>query len=114
MTCSKSGREPKGPPARPRPYLAASAFIFSLAASHSAWVISRNPMPLQEFWPLHALFAVLQADEPLHEFTPSQCVLPSSVAPSSAAFATATNENIVAAAAARARLERLRLFIEFS
>jgi hypothetical protein len=39
-----------------------SLFIFSFAAAHSFLLISRKPWPLQEFWPLHALLALLQAD----------------------------------------------------
>ena len=44
--------------------------LFAFAASHSACVISMNPLPLQEFWPLQALLALLQAEWPLQEFTP--------------------------------------------
>jgi hypothetical protein len=32
------------------------------ASLHSSWVISRKPLPLQEFCPLQALLALLQAD----------------------------------------------------
>jgi hypothetical protein len=39
-----------------------SLFIFSFAAAHSFLLISRKPWPLQEFSPLHALLALLQAD----------------------------------------------------
>jgi hypothetical protein len=45
-------------------------FFFALAASHSFWVSSLNPWPLQEFWPLQELVADLQADWPLQAFTP--------------------------------------------
>ena len=43
----------------------------ALAASQSALLISRNPCPLHEFWPLHELLALLQADCPLQELTPA-------------------------------------------
>ena len=49
-----------------------------MAASQSALVISENPWPLQEFWPLQALCALLHAEVPLQELTPSQCILASS------------------------------------
>ena len=39
-----------------------SLFIFSFAAAHSFLLISRKPWPLQEFWPLQALLALLHAD----------------------------------------------------
>jgi hypothetical protein len=65
-------------------------------------------MPLQEFLPLQALFAVLQAEEPLQEFTPSHFVLPSVAALSAA---PATPANMSAAAAARAAPDSLRLVI---
>src|ERR1700722_14992879 len=52
--------------------------IFALAASQSAFVISMNPLPLQEFWPLQALLALLQADWPLQELTPLHWTLASS------------------------------------
>src|ERR1700730_9239335 len=75
----------------PRGYLA-----FAFAASHSALVISRYPLPLQEFWPLQALLALLHAECPLQELTPSHFTFPSSAR----AVLTATAENITAAAAA--------------
>ena len=53
------GTGPGASRARPgAPYLVA----FALAASHSALVISRKPLPLQEFCPLQALLALLQAE----------------------------------------------------
>src|SRR6185312_14812744 len=70
------------------------------AASHSALVSSRKPIPLQPFWPLQAFLAVLQDDWPLQEFTPSHFTLPSSAA----AALTETVANITAAAAASARV----------
>src|SRR5437763_3676 len=48
-------------PARGGCYLP-SLFIFSFAAAHSFLLISRKPWPLQEFWPLQALLALLHAD----------------------------------------------------
>jgi hypothetical protein len=63
---------------------------------------------LQEFWPLHELLAVLQAEWPLQEFTPSHLTLASSAA---LAVPTMAVENITAAAAARATLDIFRLFI---
>jgi hypothetical protein len=56
---------------------------------------------------LQELLALLQADLPLQEFTPSHLTLASS------ALAVPTNavENITAAAAARATLDIFRLFI---
>jgi len=47
----------------PVPPLASQA-LFDLVGSH--------PWPLQEFWPLHALFAVLHALVPLQELIPMQ------------------------------------------
>src|SRR5580704_13324250 len=91
-----------GPPAG---YLA-----FAFAASHSALVISRYPLPLQEFWPLQALLALLHAECPLQELTPSHFTFPSSAR----AVLTATAENITAAAAARATLDRILEFIMHS
>src|SRR6185437_14730451 len=72
--CRGSGRYQRTRGRAPRvAYLAA----FALAASHSALLISRNPLPLQEFWPLQALLALLQADWPLQALTPAQCCLAS-------------------------------------
>src|SRR5260370_32494250 len=88
-----------------RPGTAYLAFAF--AASHSALVISRNPLPLQEFWPLQALLALLHAECPLQELTPSHFTFPSAAL----AVLTATAENITAAAAARATLDRILEFI---
>src|ERR1700761_3238516 len=79
----------------------------ALAASHLAWVISTKPWPLQEFWPLQELLALLQADLPLQELTPSHLTLASSAL----AVDTKAVENITAAAAARATLDIFRLFI---
>jgi hypothetical protein len=59
-------------------------------------------LPLQEFWPLQALLALLQADWPLQEFTPSHLTFPVSAA---LAVVIAMVENMTAAAAARATLE---------
>src|SRR6516162_3420731 len=84
---------------------------FALAASHCALVISRKPLPLQEFWPLQELLADLQAECPLQEFTPSHLTLPSSAA---LAVEMAAVENSTAAAAARATLDILRELIRSS
>ncbi|MBV9698177.1 MAG: hypothetical protein JO005_14730 [Gammaproteobacteria bacterium] len=62
-----------------------------------------NPLPLQEFWPLQALLALLHAECPLQEFTPSHFTLASSAL----AVLTAAVENITAAAAARATLDNI-------
>src|SRR5580704_17244886 len=76
-------------------YLASFAFAF--AAAQSALLISTKPLPLQEFWPLQELLALLQADWPLQEFTPVQCTVSSAAAavptkavPKSIAAAVAT------------------------
>ncbi len=53
-------------------------YFLAFAASHCAWVISTKPLPLQEFWPLQELLAVLHDDWPLHELTPSQWTFASS------------------------------------
>ncbi len=103
--------ERRGPclPRRPlqEPYFAALAF----AASHLAWVISRKPLPLQEFCPLQELLALLQADLPLQEFTPSHFTFASSAA---LAVVTAAIEKTIAAAAARATPDIFREFIRDS
>src|ERR1700748_314805 len=70
----------------------------ALAASHLAWVISTKPLPLQEVWPLQELLALLQADLPLQELTPSHFTFASSAA---LALVTAAIEKTIAAAAAR-------------
>src|SRR5882724_2187578 len=88
---------------RPGPILSGCPyFVLALAASHFAWVISTKSWPLQEF------LALLQADLPLQEFTPSHLTLASSAA---TAVVTKAVENITAAAAARATLDIFRLFI---
>jgi hypothetical protein len=46
--------------------------FFSHAAADLA---GSHPWPLQEFWPLHALFAVLQALLPLQELIPMHSTL---------------------------------------
>src|SRR4051812_23819526 len=84
-------------------------FVCACAASHSALVSSRKPAPLQEFSPLQEFLALLQADWPLQAFTPSHFTLPSSAA----AALRETVANIMAAAAARARVD-LRALIGFS
>jgi hypothetical protein len=53
-------------------------YFLAFAASHSFWVISTNPLPLQEFCPLHELLADLQEDWPLQELTPVQWTFASS------------------------------------
>src|SRR5580698_10993505 len=94
-----------GPGFQARP---ATAYLaFALAASQSAWVISTNPLPLQEFWPLQALLALLQAECPLQELTPSHFTLASSAL----AVLMAAVENITAAAVARATRDSIFEFI---
>ena len=80
----------------------AQLFAFALAASHSAFVISTTPWPLQALWPLHSFFAVLHAPVPLHAFTPSHFTFASS--PAFAADSGAA-VNAIAAAVASARPE---------
>src|SRR5207253_11107242 len=99
-------RGPGGQRARP----ATPHFALAFAASHSALVISRYPLPLQEFWPLQALLALLHAECPLQELTPSHFIFPSAAL----AVLTGTAENITAAAAARATLDRILEFIRRS
>src|SRR5258708_10308023 len=94
----------KGRAGRPEARPAHSSyFALAFAASHSALLISRNPLPLQEFWPLQALLALLHAECPLQEFTPSHLTFPSAAW----AVVAATVENITAAAAARATPDRI-------
>ncbi len=45
------------------------------ASQAFADLAGRNPLPLQEFWPLHALSAVLQALLPLQALIPMQWTL---------------------------------------
>jgi hypothetical protein len=71
---------------------------FALAASHCAFVISRNPWPLQEFIPLQEFLALLHEDWPLQELTPVHLILASSAW----ADVVARVENRSAAAAAMA------------
>src|SRR5207249_574510 len=97
---------PGGQRARPT----TTHFALAFAASHSALVISRYPLPLQEFWPLQALLALLHAECPLQELTPSHFIFPSAAL----AVLTGTAENITAAAAARATLDRILEFIRRS
>jgi RNA polymerase sigma-70 factor, ECF subfamily len=52
----------------------------SFAVLQSDLLISRNPCPLQEFMPLQACCADLQADWPLQEFTPWHFTFASSAA----------------------------------
>src|ERR1700730_16352717 len=116
LCCGPPGNCKPGPPLAlqrryPASILTGIAYLpaaLALAASHFAWVISTKPWPLQEFWPLQELFADLQAECPLQEFTPSHLTLASSAA---LAAPTSAVENIPAAAAARATLDIFRLFI---
>src|SRR4029453_14575182 len=80
-------------------------FAFSFAASHSAFVISTKPLPLQLFLPAQELLAVAQADLPLHEFTPSHFTFASSAARAASGAVLKTN----AAAVASARPDHLFL-----
>src|SRR5437763_16124009 len=94
---------PGGQRARPT----TTHFALAFAASHSAFVISRNPLPLQEFWPLQALLALLHAECPLQELTPSHFTFPSSAR----AVVAATADNITAPAAATATAAETFAFI---
>jgi hypothetical protein len=75
-----------------------------LAASHSAWVIATQPVPLQLFMPLQLFFADLHSDVPLQEFTPEQCTFAASAATDTVAKPEVNN---IAAAAASAVLDSL-------
>src|SRR5947199_10162883 len=90
---------PGGQRARPT----TTYFALAFAASHSAFVISRNPLPLQEFWPLQALLALLHAECPLQELTPSHSTFPSPALPVVAPPA----ETITAPAPATPSLDRI-------
>jgi hypothetical protein len=79
-------------------------FDFALAASHSAWVIATQPVPLQLFMPLQLFFADLHSDVPLQEFTPEQCTFAASAATDTVANPELNN---IAAAAASAVLDSL-------
>jgi hypothetical protein len=79
-------------------------FDFALAASHSAWVIDTQPVPLQLFIPLQLFFADLHSDDPLQEFTPEQCTFAASAATDTVAKPDVNN---IAAAAASAVLDSL-------
>jgi hypothetical protein len=83
------------------PYMPDLAFAF--AASHWAFVISRNPWPLHEFIPLHEFLALLQEDWPLQELTAVHLILASSAW----ADVVARVENRSAAAAAMAMPDAL-------
>jgi hypothetical protein len=63
-----------------------------------------TPLPLQAFWPLHALFALLQALSPLQALVPVQCT--------GAACATLTK--VLAAKTEAAVTSRRRLIMERS
>jgi hypothetical protein len=78
----------------------------AFAASQSFFDSSRKPWPLQEFIPLHELFADLQADWPLQELTPVHWTLASSAL----AVLIASVLNINAAAVAIAALVVLVAF----
>jgi hypothetical protein len=79
-------------------------FDFALAASHSAWLIDTQPVPLQLFMPLQLFFADLHTDVPLQEFTPEQCTFAASAATDTVAKPEVNN---IAAAAANAVLDSL-------
>src|SRR4029077_8206792 len=79
-------------------------FDFALAASHSAWDIDTQPVPLQLFIPLQLFFADLHSDVPLQEFTPEQCTFAASAATDTVANPEVNN---IAAAAASAVLDSL-------
>ena len=86
--------------------LGACALVVQLsvppALAHSAAVfLPTQPWPLQPFWPLHSLLAVLQSDVPLQLLTPAHLTLPSSAA--CTLVATVPSENRAAAVVASAR-----------
>ena len=93
------GRLKKGDRIEPiahSPLQAERYLALAFAASHSFLVSSKKPWPLQEFMPLHALFADLQADWPLQELTPVH----STLASSALAVLIASELNSIAAAVA--------------
>jgi hypothetical protein len=75
-------------------------FILAIAASQSVFVSCKKPLPLQLFCPWQALVAVLQAEVPLQELTPSHLTLAASAALTVATGAAAKK---AAAAVAKAR-----------
>ena len=82
--------------------MAAPAFAF--AASHSAFDIDTQPVPLQLFMPLQLFLADLHSDVPLQEFTPVQCTVAVSAATDTP---VSPDVNNMAAAAAIAALDTL-------
>jgi hypothetical protein len=82
-----------------------SYFAFAFAASQSALLNDKKPLPLQEFWPWQLLVAVLHADWPLQPLTPSHFTFAASAAfadvkdavlnNNAAADAMATAENLL-------------------
>jgi hypothetical protein len=72
-----------------------------LAVHSLALEVWAQPMPLQEFWPLHDEDAVLQELVPLQELMPLHLIVPS--APAVAATAPIANK-VAAEATRRARL----------
>ena len=69
------------------------------------------PWPLQEFWPLQVLVAVLQAPLPLQELTPLQCTIVLDMSAEEAK--TGAMANALAALIAKATLVAFNLFITF-
>jgi hypothetical protein len=85
-------------------YFAVSDFALALAASHSAFVMDVQPIPLQLFMPLQLFFADLHSDIPLQELTPVQWTDAASAATDTVARPELNN---IAAAAAIAALDTL-------
>jgi hypothetical protein len=77
-------------------------------AEHSLAVVGVKPLPLQLFWPLHALVSVLHAEWPLQALTPVHLTVPSVVAGLSSANAKPVEKS---AAVANTRAEVDKFFI---
>src|SRR3990172_7927647 len=92
-------------------YFAGSNFAPSIF-SHSAFVISDMPLPLQAFWPAQALPAVLHAPLPLQALPPTQWPLASSAAKAGAETAPVISK--AAAAAAMAEPDFTEIFMDLS
>jgi hypothetical protein len=105
---SPAALPPPGQKGRRRQFIAASN-LAPLIFAHWDLVFSRNPMPLQEFMPLHPLLAVLQALLPLQALAPTQWPLASLA--STAGAATAPAMNMAAAAAAIEAPEERKIFM---
>lgn len=75
------------------------AYFISLPplAEHSLAEVEVKPLPLQLFWPLHALVSVLHAEWPLQAFIPVHFTVPSVVAGLSSANANPVEKSAAVA-----------------